>query len=327
MEKIYAMLIVILLLLVIAYIIATFAIKNATYTFPNSVNFTLGVCTHGNESSELYALKHGIKYFRTDISNTQEQIKLLYYEHTLGANYLGILDYATLPGGIGNKNWNLSTWNTSVEEAVANYPWINTWEIWNEPYVSNFETGFMNGSAYNYYLIIRSASTIIKEHEPNATIVCFGGAPIGNSNIFYWYAEVWSYGASKYCDAISIHAYPQYAGLMNSNEINAWNQTLLAYEELTQKPIWITEIGMPASSRLLTGFSPSLQNEFMIQSFDLLNSMRFVKRVYWYDLWGLSDGAEENDFGLLNLSNPFLEPKPAWYTFMHFYNLSTHEIK
>jgi len=314
MKKIYAILIVILLLLVIAYTIATFAIKS-TNVFPKKVNFALGVCTHGNESSELYALNHGIRYFRTDISNTPEQIKLLYYEHTQGANYLGILDYSTLPGGIGNKNWNLSTWNTSVEEAVANYPWINTWEIWNEPYVSNFETGFMNGSAYNYYLIIKSASTIIKEHEPNATVVCFGGAPIGNSNIFYWYAKVWSYGASKYCDAISIHAY--------NTQINEWNQTLLAYEELTQKPIWVTEIGMPASSRLLAGFSPSLQNEFMIQSFDLLNSMKFVKRVYWYDLWGLSDGAQGNDFGLLNLSNPVLEPKPAWYTFMNFYNLST----
>ena len=89
MKKIYAILIVILLLLVIAYIIATFATKNAAYAFPNSVNFTLGVCTHGNESSELYALNHGIRYFRTDISNTPEQIKLLYYEHTQGANYLG----------------------------------------------------------------------------------------------------------------------------------------------------------------------------------------------------------------------------------------------
>jgi len=34
--------------------------------------------------------------------------------------------------------------------------------------------------------------------------------------------------------------------------------------------------------------------------------------------------AEDNDFGLLNLSNPVLEPKPAWYTFMNFYTLSTH---
>lgn len=308
-------------ILLLAYLLFYLYQPAPTFSIPKQVNFSVGVCTHGNESSELFAIKDGIKYFRTDITNEQQQISLLNYEHSLGAEYLGILDYATLPNGISNKNWSLNEWNESVEEAVKSYPWISTWEIWNEPYVENFQTGFMNGSAYNYYLIIKSASTIIKSYEPNATIVCFGGAPIDSYYVFEWYARVWSYGAYRYCDAISIHAYPPGPELLNNSTINKWKEALGMYENLTGKPIWITEIGMPANSTF-PGFSPSLQNKFLIQSFDLLNSIGYVKRVYWYDLWGLSDMGQ-NNFGLLNLTINST-PYPAWRSFLIFNNRSAH---
>lgn len=190
-----------------------------------------------------------MKYFRTDITITPNQSALIRNESSVyGAQYLGILDYATLPGSISNKNWNLSTWNASVESALVNYPEINIWEIWNEPWVGMFDTGYMNGSAYNYYMTIKSASIIIKEHNPNATVVCFGGAPINSYYTFLWYAQVWRYGASQYCDAISIHAYPNGA-LLNQSEGLQWREALSAYENLTGKPIWITETGIPSYRR------------------------------------------------------------------------------
>lgn len=300
-----------------------FLIANETSypRLPSHLSFIIGVCTHGNESSELKALRSGIRYFRTDITQSPAQKELLDYEHSAyNAIYLGILDYETLPNGSANKNWNLTVWNESVANAVASYPWINTWEIWNEPLVRQFETGFMNGSPYNYFLVIKSAAKVIKAKDPNATIVCFGGAPIGNVQAFNWYKQVWDYGASNYCDAISVHAYLATPLLPGENFTPAWEESLAAYENLTHKPIYITEFGMPASSQMIPGYSPSMQNEFMIAAFSLFSKLPYIKAVYWYDLWGLSDGAVGNNFGLLNLSNPANgTPEPAWQTFEKAY--------
>jgi hypothetical protein len=321
----FAALLLALFALLLAFYFILSCCQSGKEALPLHVNFVIGVCTHGNISSELFAIQNGVKFFRTDITNTKEQVNLLSYEHSFGADYLGILDYATLPGGIGNKNWSLLEWNQSVEKAVESYPWIHTWEIWNEPYLPMFQTGYMNGSAYNYYILIKSTAKIIREHEPNATIVCFGGAPLGDINIFNWYTKVWDYGAYKYCDAISVHIYNPSPSLLSDSEIAAINQYLSAYEQLTSKPIWVTEIGMPSSSKI-PGYSTLLQKEFMVQSFDMLNNVSYVKRVYWYDLWGLSNGLLSNNFGLLNLTNPKLEPSPAWYIFLAYQNRSLQQL-
>ncbi len=286
-------------------------------------NFTLGVCTHGNESSEITALKAGVRNFRTDITLSASQIRLMDYEHErYNASYLGILDYDTLPGGSQDKNWSLSMWNESVKAAVEAYPWISEWEIWNEPWVKQFQTGMVNGSAYNYFLIIKAAANAIRSLEPNATIVCFGGAPIGSPQIFEWYAEVWSYGAWKYCNAVSVHAYLPSPIVTNFSD--EWAQYLNAYENLTHKPIFITEFGFPASSKLIPGYSQKSQMEFMEEGLDTFSSLPYIKQVYWYDLWGLSDGALGNDYGLLNLTNPSNgTPNLAWYTFLQAYRESS----
>ncbi|MGC8669615.1 MAG: glycosyl hydrolase [Candidatus Micrarchaeia archaeon] len=311
------------MLVILAFVL--FALPNGkTSSLPKRLNFTLGLCTHGNESSELYALRHGVRYLRTDISLTKSQEALIGMEHSsYNASYLGILDYETLPGGSSNKNWSLEEWNESVANAIRSYPYITTWEIWNEPYIKSFQTGYMNGSAYNYYRVIKNSYEIIKSVEPNATIVCFGGAPLGVGNIYDWYAQVWNYGAYNYCNAISIHAYPDSYGL--NNAINAtWANSLMEYEDLTGKPIWITEFGMPSSSTAYP-YSMNMQRNFLIQSLDFFDRFRFVKRAYWYDLWGLSDGTYKNNFGLLNLSDPNSNiTSPAWHVFLYeYFNAST----
>ncbi len=294
---------------------------------PQSLPFIIGIGTHGNVSSEARALAVGVKYYRTDITLNQTQVSHIREESArYGASYLGILDYDTVPGGHSNTHWNLSVWDSSVAAAVSAYPEISTWEVWNEPLVPLFQTGYVNGSPYNYYMLIKSTYETVKAIEPNATIVCFGGAPIYDPPAFYWYAEVWSYGASKYCSAISIHAYtfdqPQDSLLLNeSNNAELWAQGLAAYENMTGKPIWITETGMPAYSTNAYYFNQSVQKDFLVQAMDFFNGFKYVKRVYWYDLWGLSGG---NDFGLLNLSEPGSgAPNAAWAAFLLLYNDSS----
>ncbi len=284
----------------------------------------------GNMSSMLIAIENGISCFRTDISLEPGEISFVSNTSNRGAQYLGILDYATLGVRIDNGtcvsmcNWTINDWNASIENALSSYPEVHTWEIWNEPLVSLFENGYENGSALNYFNMIRSASMIIKSRYPNDTVVCFGGAqlyPLNQVQLEYsFYRQVWGYGASKYCDAVSLHSYTQpYYNLSQITFYNVTmrqvdNFTLNLYENMTKKPIWITETGIPSNNWTVgVNYSEQKQASFLTQDFYFFTSYPFVKRIYWFHL--ADSYSQLDNFGLLNHS---VKPKPSWNAFLYF---------
>ncbi len=272
----------------------------------------IGIGTHGNLSSEDVALSSGVRYFRNDITLEPQQVSQIMNESSqYGARYLGILDYATL-GGISVKGWNTTVWNRTVAKAVADYPEIATWEVWNQPWFGPFQTGLVNGSAYNYYRVTRDAYLQIKKAEPNSTVVCFGGAPIADYGTLLWYEQAWGYGMARYCDAISLHAYPSLP--FNQSEQKTWSTYLSAYENLTGKPIWITETGLPVIAG--TQLTQDAQSAFMREGIAFFSSFVYIKRVYWFDLW---EGSKQYDYGLLNDTDPTGTAKAAWKVFTSLY--------
>ncbi len=102
-----------------------------------------------------------------------------------------------------------------------------------------------------------------------------------------------------------MHAYP----VFGANSLTfGWSQAISAYENLTNKPIYITEFGMPE-------YNQTLQEEFMDQSFALFRNITYIKAAYWYDLWGR--------YGLLNSTNPVgNQPNKAWNAFLKYYRHS-----
>lgn len=294
--------------------------------------FSQSFCLNsGNASAQQIAIENGITCFRTDIGLNQNEMSFISNTSNEGAQYLGILDYATLGVQIVNGscvskcNWTLNDWNASVENAIADYPEVHTWEIWNEPLVPIFSSGYENMSALNYYKMIRSAYTIIKARRPNDTVVCFGGAfifPFSDVQAEYpFYLQVWNYGASKYCDAISLHSYtlpyynltqPVYSS--GADIESEYNYTLNLFENMTRKPIWITETGTVSNNG--TSSVNDLNDQqaaFLTQEFNFFSRYPFVKRVYWFHLAD-SYGQGQN-YGLLDNT---LQPKPAWYSFLYF---------
>lgn len=280
------------------------------------------------------AASNGIKCFRTDISLNDSKIGYARNITNSGAHFLGILDYETVgaqpsPNGcIRGCNWTLADWNASVSNALLDYPDINEWEIWNEPLVLNFADGYENGSALNYYEMIRSAYLIIKKNNPNSTVVCFGGAEMYPFNFvereYAFYSAVWNYGASKYCDAVSLHAYTgAYYSLNQSIGAGAtlyqeYNYTLSLYENLTGKQIWITETGIPSNNWTQgIGLSDRKQASFLKHDMEFFANHSFVKRIYWFKL---ADSGSGPDYGILN---PNLTPKQSWYSFLYFVDNST----
>lgn len=297
--------------------------------------YTQSFCVNAqlNPNAVRIALESGIKCFRDDVYlNNAAFSAFVSNVSEAGGGITGILDYDTLGVEIRNGtcvkacNWTLGLWNNTVTKAVEEYPSIKTWEIWNEPLVPIFMSGYENGSAHNYFEMIKSAYYIIKSRQPNSTIICFGGAQIFPPSVqeLSFYSDVWSYGAAKYCDAISVHAYtlPFYSLSQQTGAgtvAQLFNYSLGEYESLTSKPIYVTETGMP-SNNWTSGqnFSQNGQAEFLIEDTKLFASHNYVKAIYWFNLYGKTGyGA---NFGLLN---PNLTPNKA---FLEYYYLSTRGV-
>lgn len=305
----------------------------------NSGNVIFGVAATTNASALRYAISSEIKYFRTDIGNNKNQENLIQNVTYAGGHYIGILDYITVGaeaspyGCLSSCNWTLGDWDASVENAVGSYPEIHIWEIWNEPQFKEWQSGFLNGSTYNYFLMLKSAYQIIKAHDPSDIVLCLGGDNIytGGTTASYadyqWAQQVWSYGASSYCDAISLHAYTSFTFLMTDTPRGAnqtigsmFNETLSAYENLTGKPIWITEVGIPSNNGTGTPInlndSMNKQAAFLNQTYSMFLSKPYVKGIFWFNLLGYEHPPYEIDFGLLNATT--LAPKPAFYDLLRF---------
>ncbi|MGC8688155.1 MAG: glycosyl hydrolase [Candidatus Micrarchaeia archaeon] len=305
----------------------------------NTSNVIIGVAGSINQKAMLFALNSGVKYFREDIRLEKSQEGSIKNLTNKGANFIGILDYETL--GLStpctlNCNWTLQDWDNAVANAVKEYPEIHIWEIWNEPQLPIFQSGFQNGSTYNYYLMVRSAYNIIKSYNSSDLILCFGGDNVyngqptatANDSNYKWAYSAWSYGLSNYCDAISLHVYTADTFLLNQTAYKSNLQIgkiisdqLNMYENLTKKPIFITETGI--SSNNGTGipdyiFDDSLtkQKLFLNQVFSLYLSKPYIKGIIWFNLIGYVNKPYNMDFGLLN--NTTMQPKPAWYSFINY---------
>src|SRR5207302_4187259 len=103
----------------------------------------------------------------------------------------------------------------------------------------------------------------------------FGGAQlypvtyVGKEYSFYY--QVWNHGASKYCDAISLHAYShEFYNLnqepyANTTMARVFNFTINLYQNMTNKPIWITETGVPSGNWPRYNLTEQNQARFLTQ--------------------------------------------------------------
>lgn len=287
-----------------------------------------------NNSASKIVYSDNIRWLRFDLNLNNQSVSYINNLTNMNFSILGIIDYQTLGlklnanGCVSGCNWTLSDWNNTVKQAVLKYPNVHVWEIWNEPQFKEFDSGFQNGSPYNYYVTLKSAYNIIKSQHPNDTVLCLGGdniyEPNGGSLYDYiWAQKVWSYGANKYCSAISLHAYSSFVYLLNqtpqgnnSDIQNIFNNQLNKYENLTEKPIWITETGIPSSMNAsynnIIGASSSKQSIFINQSMNFFLSKSYVSGVFWFNLYGNVSRPYNLNFGILNQN---LSKKASYFAF------------
>ncbi len=270
-----------------------------------------------NSSSIDIPLKYNITWMRFDVGFTPQIENGLFDLNRSGYHIIGILDYATMCDNSTsskiNCTWSLNDWNASVRNAISTYPFIHVWEIYNEPQLPTYYSGIYNGSPYVYYLMLKGAYKIIEQNNSNDTVLCLGGDNLflgnmqGSAYDYEWAKSLWSYNASRYCTAISLHAYSDM--LMLNSYIPGTNMTmqneflmyLNLYENLTQKQIWITESGIPSNNAAGTnGLNNTLLNQarYLNGSFGLFLSKPYVKAVLWFHLVGSTSNGYSFDYGL-----------------------------
>jgi endo-1,4-beta-mannosidase len=219
---------------------------------------------------------------------------------------LAVLDYDTM----GNVNFTLSQWNSTVREYAMQYPSVSAWEIWNEP--QYYLLGFQNYSVKNYFLMLQSAYEIIKSVDPNALVIAFGGVYLPQ---LPFVEGVIKLGGLEYCDAVSLHMYPGYYDTLGGQTWEAaYKYTLNQYVEILHgKPIWITETGL--MSYPTTNYPENIgnQSQYMLTAIPIFKSFG-INVVFWYNL---QDGTQlinyptTGTWGLLATNGT---PKLSYYT-------------
>lgn len=204
--------------------------------------------------------------------------------HDSNINVLAIIDANTF----NNQNITMDQWNSTVESIMQNSDanYVGAWEIWNEPNNPTWPQAYFTPDVYHDML--SSAYTIIKNYSC-ASVVAAGLAPLGNWTGYL--QTLYAYNdTANYVDYQGVHVYDTIANNLAS---------LSTVDQITGKPIWITEIGEPSAPDPYTSQG---QATYIHDNFVALYP--YVDKIFWYELYDESGQSppKENSFGLIMLN-------------------------
>jgi O-glycosyl hydrolase len=213
-----------------------------------------------------------------------------------GINVLAIIDNNTL-----QTSFTLPEWKSVVENILntSEAKNVDAWEIWNEPNVPDFNLGYMDGQPSHYFQMLKLAYTTIK-NQSSSPVIFAGLSPYGEW--LNWVKDVYDLGAESYFDVQGVHLYDE----LPINKVILQDAT-----SLTNKSIWITEIGRQSYSP----YSEEDQTMYLEQNFKELDKQ--ANAIFWYELVDNTGGApeKENHFGLARNDYSF---KPAFSAFSKY---------
>jgi hypothetical protein len=272
-----------------------------------------GVVAHNLTDAQASLLSsNGINWVSSDVSlnHSSNWYSIYQLAKKYNLSLIGILDPYTMNF---NDSSNLSDWSNTVQCAVGNYSdAVSVWEIWNEPTNLDASCGnfFTPGNATQYVDLMRIAYQIIKANNTKTTVLGLGGLPLyaDNSTIqdaLNFAQQVVNDGGINYCDAISLHAYPN--NHYTDDTGNAYISSLNSYRNITGKDVWITETGQESGNDTGIQYSQQEQAAYFSTSYALLKSLN-VKAYFWYELNDYNPGnsadfQNNSTFGLYDINS------------------------
>lgn len=134
---------------------------------------------------------------------------------------------------------------------------IHSWELWNEPDITEYWMGDVNGFAQ----LVKLAAASIRRADPDATLV-LGGMSKGPSPFFQQLVE--KYHVERYVDVVAMHGYPE-SWLEERSETvgQTWTTEMsrLVVDDGSRRDFWLNEIGY-ADYR----YSPTEANKYGVSA-------------------------------------------------------------
>ncbi len=264
-----------------------------------------------------------ITWVSCDVTFNPSDISQWYQVYSSAQQYnlsvLGILDQHLMNY---SNTFTLTDWSNAVTQAVLEFgSVVKTWEVWNEPSIPQNILGYYNGTAQAYVSMLQTAYNDIKSMAPSDTVIGLGGAPLYTSDeptltdtyamqAYAWTQQVVQLGGMSYCDAIAVHAYP-YGQYYPAIAGGFFSYYLHQYEQLCDKPIWLTEVGQESYSTTWAA-TETQQSTFLAQSYSLFQGLG-VKAYIWYELNDNYTAIPDSNFGLFDNNG---NQKPAFGTFV-----------
>jgi hypothetical protein len=285
--------------LAIALVVGAYFIISGLPTVSNPIEKDwIGICVHSLSANEAELVSEsGADWVRVDVSD--DFGVAVANAKACNLSVLGILDSWMFNQ---QTTFTLKEWRDNVTDYVSRYSnYVDAWEIWNEPANPAYPL-----SVERYYSMVQIASPIIRQYDPSAKIVLFGGLHLwsgGDVNLALdkeFARQLAAMNIEQYGDAISVHAYPW----MEHVESWLWekyDESLTYYRELFTSnkslEIWVTETGHPIEFDGENG-----QAQYMHDALQYFQGK--VTRLFWYSL--LDNAADQKSFGLIEDETPRL---------------------
>ena len=184
---------------------------------------------------------------------------------------------------IGRYGENGSFWTANPD--VVKRP-LRTWQIWNEPHL-RFQWDTDRPWAKGYGRQLRSTYKAIKKADPGATVVL---SALSNQS-WEFLEEAYKRGRVKgFFDVAAMHPYTRRPDGVVA--LARRFRTVMRRNGDSKKPLWITELGLPASkgkekSRNSLQTTDEGMADFLTTSMEKLVAFQTsrnvgVSRVYWY---------------------------------------------
>lgn len=200
---------------------------------------------------------------------------------------------------------------------------LREWQIWNEPHLQYQWTSAPGVDwAPGYVDLLRAAYTAVKRADPGAKVVL---AALTNDS---WHplAKIYRQGGGRSFDIAAVNPYTrQPAGVV---EIVRRFRAVMARHADARKPLWATELGLPASKGRTPPTNTGLETtdagmaSWLREAYRRLVAARSraatrVDRAYWYT-WA-SPYRGSNSFGYAGLFSystaGAFKPRPAYRAF------------
>jgi polysaccharide biosynthesis protein PslG len=303
------------------------------------------------------AVALGATWIRTDLnwnsiqpqsassSNWQAFDRVVQAANARGLSVLPIIDFppvwaraASCASQSACEPANPAQYAAFAQAAAARYApeGVHTWEVWNEPNVTNFWKPAPNVAAYTQ--LVKATSSAVRATDPTATIISGGLAPAatipgGNIAPLDFLAAFCKQGGVAAVNAVGMHPYSYPVLPTSVASWNAWSQmastpismrSILAGCGQGSKQIWATEYGAPTNGpgalATLANLDLSAHPDHVdeaLQAAMATSAVRLAKQSPWLGalFWdtnidvGTSTATNENFFGLYRADG---SAKPAW---------------